>query len=63
MQEGPDAIWPIATYRDERGDVSVRLALGPDLHFTITENCLPNARDDARYTADSIAYMRLRPDE
>jgi hypothetical protein len=57
MQEGRYAVWPIAGYRDERDEVSVQLAFGPGLRFAITETWLPDARDDARYTADSIAYI------
>jgi len=57
MQEDRYAIWPIAGYRDERDEVSVQLAFGPGLRFAITETWLPDARDDARYTADSIAYI------
>lgn len=57
MQEGQYAVWPIAGYRDEREEVSVQLAFGPGLRFAITETWLPDARADARYTADSIAYI------
>lgn len=57
MQEGRYAVWPIAGYRDERDEVSVQLAFGPGLRFAITETWLPDERDGARYTADSIAYI------
>ncbi len=57
MHEGRHGIWPIAGYRDERDEVSVRLPFGPGLRFAITETWLPDQRDDARYTADSIAYI------
>lgn len=57
MQEGRYAVWPIAGYRDERDEVSVQLAFGPGLRFAITETWLPDGREDARYTADSIAYI------
>lgn len=57
MHEGRHAIWPIAGYRDERDEVSVQLPFGPGLRFAITETWLPDQRDDARYTADSIAYI------
>lgn len=57
MQEGRYAVWPVAGYRDERDEVSVQLAFGPGLRFAITETWLPDERDDARHTADSIAYI------
>ena len=57
MQEGRYAVWPVAGYRDEWDEISVQLAFGPGLRFAITETWLPDERDDARYTADSITYI------
>lgn len=57
MQAGRYAVWPIAGYRDEREEVSVQLVFGPGLRFAVTATWLPDARADARYTADSIAYI------
>lgn len=57
MQEGRYAVWPVAGYRDERDEVSVQLVFGPGLRFAITETWLPDDREDARHTADSIVYI------